>query len=325
MTTVLCGDWRRGRARRSAIILIVSVALVGCAQNGGISGMGQNEAAGTGIGAAAGGLAGVLLASTPGGKFIAGLAGAAIGGFIGNRVGAALDEQDQKAIQDKAKQALLNQPDNAKTTWTSNHSGATATIVPENTRVEQRQVKVVRDANVAPAENLDFIGASYWVKSATHVRLAPSTNSDIASTLSGGSAIWVVGKVHGQPWLLVSKRGTSIGYVTASNVVPKKESSAVASTSKDAKPAASGAGSSPSAAGESSSEPATFDLDTSAPVRTTFDLDSLEKTPGSATKVDTVTANVTCRDIKTTVTAKGNTETSNQTVCKSPDGSWDLE
>ena len=257
---------------------------------------------------------------------IAGLAGATIGGFIGNRIGASLDQQDQKTLQEKARQALLNQPDNVQTHWASDHSGATATVVPENTRIEERQVKIVRGANVASAGKIDFIGAGYQVKSSTIVRLEPSSKSAVATTLPRGSTIWAVGKVHDEPWIMVSKQGQSIGYVPDSNIIPASQWTAVASTSKNAKAAVTEASYRSTAASSlQSSEPATFNLDSSAPIRTPMDLDSLATAPHSTAKVDTVMASVTCRDLKTMATAQGVTETSKKTVCKSPDGSWDIE
>jgi surface antigen len=37
-----------------------------------------------------------------------------------------------------------------------------------------------------------------------------------------------------------------------------------------------------------------------------------------------VTAAVPCRDVKTTLTTQGKSETISQSACKSPDGTWEL-
>jgi surface antigen len=265
--------------------------------------MGQKETIGTGVGAVLGGVAGSFIGKGAG-KVVATVAGVAVGGYLGNRIGAMLDEEDQKALQAQAQQALLTQPDNGPVTWTSNHTDATAVVVPENSRVETREVKIVRDANVAPAPQLDLIGAKYVVKTRVAVRLNPSEDADTATTLAAGATIWAVGKVRGQSWIMVAKGGKSIGYAPASTLgpAPRPVQTAVA------KPAAA-------------PPPAPLDLDAAAPVRTPTDLDAL----GPNEKADTLVASVACRDVKTTATTRGQTETATQTACKSPDGSWNLE
>lgn len=260
---------------------------------------------GTGVGVVLGGLAGSFVGKGNG-RIVGVLAGAALGGLIGNQIGKMLDEEDQKALQEQAKQALVNQPDNSSITWNSSHSGATALVTPENTRVESRKIQVVRDANVTPPAQLDLIGTRYQAKSTSNVRLAPSTDADVATTLPAGSTIWAVGKVHDQPWIMVAKGGKSIGYVSAQNLGP---------VPKPASPK-------PAANTTASSQPqsAPYDLDATAPVRTPADLDALAPTE----KADTIVASVSCRDLKTTATANGQSSTSTQTACKSPDGSWEL-
>lgn len=307
---------------RFAAALLVSVSLVGCAttQNGGgVGGMGQKETVGTGAGALLGGIAGSFLGKGQG-RIVGALAGAAIGGLIGNRIGAMMDEEDQMALQEQAKQALLTQPDNSQVSWASTRSDATATVVPENTRVETREVRVVREANVAPAPQLDLIGAKYVAKGAATVRLSPSNDAEVATTLANGSTVWAVGKVRNQPWIMVAKKGKSIGYVSAASLAPAPAPAVQAAVAKPTQPAPKATQASvpaPPTAAQTAAAP--FDLD-AAPVRTPADLDALAPTE----KADVVVASVTCRDIRTTASAKGETAASTQTACKSPDGSWEL-
>jgi len=298
--------------RGAVSVLLICGLLTGCATDGNSGGMGQKESVGTGAGALIGGLAGAFLGRSAGGKVAAALVGAAVGGFIGNRIGAMLDDEDQKALQAQAKQALLTQPDNNQVTWASDRSGATATVVPENTRVETRQVRVVRDANVAPPPQLDLIGGKYVTKGAANVRLSPAADAPVATTLPSGTTIWAVGKVHDRPWIMVAKGGKSIGYVNAISLTPAPKPAVSATAPVKPAPATSTAQAQPAAA--------PFDLDAAAPVRTPADLDALAPTE----KADVVVASVTCRDIKTTATAKGETAVSTQTACKSPDGAWEL-
>jgi surface antigen len=318
MSAVLVSS-RRGKSFRIAVsAALVFSMLTGCATNGG---MGQKEQIGTGAGALLGGIAGAFIGSG-GGKVVAVLAGAALGGLLGNRLGAMLDAEDQKELQTQAQHALLTQPDNATTNWSSQHSDATATVVPQNTRVEQRKIKIVRDVQVASPGQLDSIGAQYVAKNKTSIHAAPTASGDVTGSVNKGSAIWVVGKVHDQPWLMVARGGKSIGYVAAGGLAPAPAKStqavAAASNKSSVSPISSTANArSPSATPTAS--PA-FDLVAQAPVRTPADLDALAPNE----KSDEVVASVMCRDIKTTATVKGQTETSTQTACKSPDGSWDL-
>lgn len=312
-----------GRHRSCCVlgVFVGSLVLVGCAQNGGIGGMGQKESVGTGLGVAAGAVAGAFFGKGSG-KAVAMLTGAAVGGLIGNRLGSMLDEQDKKALLAREQQALLSQADDAPINWSSTRSGATATITPGNSRTETRPMKIVRDANVAPAPQLDLIGTKYIAKSTTNVRLAPSSDADISTTIKGGGAIWAVGKVHDQPWIMVARNGKSIGYVTAANVAPTPRAQTVSIAPVPATTPIQTASANPTQAPIPAAPVApAFDLDATAPVRSPTDLDAL----GSTEKVDVVTASVSCRDIKTTVMTNGQTMSGAQTACRSPDGAWQLD
>lgn len=275
------------RASRPACVALVLLGLAGCSQTGG---MGQKEQIGTGIGAVLGGVAGSLFGEGSG-KTVAVVVGSGMGGVIGNRIGAMLDDRDEQALQARAQRALLSQRDNAATRWSSDHSGASATIVPTNSRVETRPIRIVRDSTVAPAPRLDVISAGYVAKTAADVHVAPSEEAAVATSLRSGSPVWAVGKVPDRPWIMVARNGKSIGYVDADRVGPARA----------AKP---------------------YDLDSDTAVRTPADLDAL----GPTEKADTVTASVACRDIKTTARGSdGQTSSNLQTACKSPDGTWQLD
>lgn len=299
---------------KTIAVFLVTATLAGCADSGGFAGMGNKETSGTAIGAVIGGVGGAFLGRGAG-KAVAIIAGAAIGGLIGNRVGAMLDTQDQQALAEQSRLALVTQPDGRQIDWTSDHSGATAAIVPTNTRVEQRQVKVVRDADVIPSADLDMIGAAYVVKTGSAVvRLAPSAHAAAATTLRAGQSVWAVGKVHGQNWIMVAQHGKSIGYMAESSVRSADMYHVAANSKPNHNTAAQSLPSAPAAA---------FDLDTVATVRTPADLDAM--TSDKTAKVDTVVANVTCRDLRTSAVSQGKTENSTQTACRAPDGSWDIE
>ena len=278
--------------------LAVALALGGCADNG----MGTKETIGTGAGALLGGLAGSFIGSGSG-RIVAIAAGVAVGGLIGNRIGAALDQNDQQALAAHSQQAIQSSADNTPVSWKSDHTDATATITPENSRIETRPISVIRDSNVAPAPELDPIGRTYEAKTMTNIRLAPTADSGISGTLAPGNKITAVGKVRGEPWIMVARSGRAIGYVSAANLEPVPPRARA-----------------PAAAAAPASAQPTFDLDSDAPVRSAADLDALP----AGTTVDKVTASVLCRDIKTTVTSNGQSASSTQAACKSPDGTWEL-
>jgi surface antigen len=310
--------YRRSVAVRVGGALALSLVLAGCADTNG----GNKEAIGTGAGVVLGGLAGALLGGKGGGRIAGAAVGAAVGGLIGNRVGAALDDNDRKAIAAQSQHALLSGADNTPLPWTSDHSDASATITPVNTRVETRSIAVVRDAKVASAPELDLIGRKYQAKTTTNIRLAPTVDSDIAGKLSAGDKITAVGKVRGEPWIMVARGGRTIGYVSAEHLepVPQAPKALAATAGVPASAPTSTTAPTPSGGSNQAAAPSAFDLDADAPVRAAADLDAL----GPDTKVDRINAAVPCRDIKTTVTSKGQSETSTQTACKSPDGTWEL-
>lgn len=285
-------------------ISMVAAILAGCANGGG-----DNAAIGTGLGAAVGGIAGSFV-GRGNTRILGAVVGAAAGGLIGNRIGASLDEREKAALAAQSRQALSAPTDNAPVNWKSDHSDSAATLTANNTREEARTVSVVRDATVAPATDLDPIGATYRARSATTIRLAPNATSSVVGPLASGEKFEAVGKVRGAPWVMVARSGKAVGYAPAGDVEPLPRPAPVAT-------AAAAAPASPPAAARPAKS---FDLDSEAPVRTGADLDALP--PGTA--VDKVTANVPCRDLKMTVSSKGESETSNQTACKSPDGSWEL-
>lgn len=304
---------------KRTILIGASIAMLsGCVTDGTVSKKDLGTGAGAIVGAAAGSLFG-----QGGGRIVASLAGAAIGGFIGNQIGSALDEQDRLALQAQAKQALLTQPDGSSTPWTSAKSDAWATIVPRNTRFETRKVKLVRDAGVAPAPKLDLIGARYVATGNANVRQAPTTDSAVATSLPAGSTVWAIGKMSGQPWIMVARDGKSIGYVHASLLSAHgKPSGQPPAPSAPGATQVAAAPSTEAAAGASNeAKPAAFDLDAEAPVRTVVDLDNLP----ADQEADVIVASVMCRDIETTASVGGETVTDTQIACKAPDGTWELD
>ena len=139
------------RKKFVASLLAVAIAsTTACAQLG-IS----KEQAGTVIG----GLAGVAIGSTGSGngKIAAALIAGGIGAYVGNRIGNMLDEKDQQALALRTQEVLSQQQATASAqpvTWKSDHSGASAQIVPgkEYTKTKQVEVKRAQDPGRAVDE-----------------------------------------------------------------------------------------------------------------------------------------------------------------------------
>ncbi len=287
--------------------------LAGCADPNAPPGSGQKEALGTGIGTVAGFGLGSLIGHGNG-RIVAGIIGAGLGGLLGNRIGAALDAQDQDALVAQQRQALLSQPDQQPVAWSSDHSSATATITPTNTHVERKTVKIIREADVAEPADLEAIGARYSATASTRIHAAPDQKSASNGTLARGDHIWAVGRLRSAPWLLVARNGKSVGYVSSAKLAPLVQSAEYASAAAPAAPI--------TARGTAAPTGTAYDLDAAdAVVRQPADLDG----PQNGDKVDLVSADVTCRDLRTDASVGGKADSTTKTACRSPDGAWQLD
>lgn len=301
------------RLRRVLLVAALAMPLADCADPNAPPGSGQKEALGTGFGAIVGGGVGSLI-GRGNGRIVASLVGAGLGALIGNRIGAALDAQDREALVAQQRQALLSQPDQQPVAWTSDHSNASATITPTNTHMERKTVKIIRQADVAEPTDLEAIGARYQTRASTRIHVSPDQTSAANGTLAKGDHVWVVGRLRAAPWLLVARNGKSVGYVSVAKLTPLVHSAEYAAASAPAAPVA--------ARGATAPTGAAYDLDTAdAVVRQPADLDA----PQNGDKVDLVSADVTCRDLKTQASAGGSADTTTKTACRAPDGAWQLD
>jgi hypothetical protein len=85
----------------AALGLAACLILSACNSSGGVGNMSSGETAGTGLGAAGGGLIGYAISGSPAGVII----GMAAGGLIGNRLSNALDGNSQEAAGQAAARA----------------------------------------------------------------------------------------------------------------------------------------------------------------------------------------------------------------------------
>ncbi len=103
--------------------MLSAVMMAGCAQD-----TGPNQAGGTLVGAAAGGLIGSQFGSGSGKLAATGL-GVLIGGLLGNQVGKSMDENDKRRAM-QAQQAAYAVPVGQQIVWNNPENGHSGTITP---------------------------------------------------------------------------------------------------------------------------------------------------------------------------------------------------
>lgn len=291
------------------LVLGASIAsAAGCAN------MSQNEWLNQeNIGAVAGAAAGILIGSQVGsgsGRTAAMLVGALAGGMLGKTIGAKLDDRDRQALAAQTQQVLESGKDGQVTNWTSAHSGATAQITPVSTKTESRQVAVKRTAQVQAVPNMKLLNSPYRAVKSANVRNAPDQSAEKVGGLAAGSTFTAIGRTDNN-WIMVGRRGVSVGYVYAPLVELASERQAPSSTdtatNKTANPVAQVV------------EATDLDaLDVVAAKEQGFDLDSMNVVE------ETVAAQTTCRTVNYNVTTKGSSEQQAIQACQAADGAWEL-
>lgn len=282
--------------RKKFVVSILALAIAassGCAQ------LGINkQQAGTAIGVLAGAVAGSFIGKGNG-QIVAVLLTSAIGGYIGNKIGAMLDDKDKQALALRTQEAL-SLPASASAqpvTWTSAHSGATAQIVQGKEYTETKTVEVKRAPKIAAVPSMKLINEPYLTNSSSNVRSAPSKSADKVGGLQSGTEFTAVGSTG--DWILVGRKGVTVGYIHKDLVTPKADAVA-----KNVKPAHN-----------------LDEMNVAADKETkAFDLDSIPTLP-----TQQVAAETSCRPVTVSLkAADGNSEQENNTFCKQANGTWEL-
>lgn len=277
----------------SVLALAIAASTSGCAE------LGINkQQAGTAVGVVAGAVIGQFIGKGNG-RIVATLVGGALGGYIGNKIGAKLDEQDQQALAQRTQDALNASPSGSSlpVSWTSAHSGASAEIVQGKEFTQTKTVEVKRAPKIVAVPSMKLINEQYVTKSSSNVRAAPEKGADKVGGLKPGTEFTAVGSTG--DWILVGRKGVTVGYVHKDLVEPK--SVAVAKRVK-------------SAANLDEMNVA-VDKETRA-----FDLDSIPTLP-----TQQVAAETSCRPVTVSLkAADGNTVQEKNTFCKQANGTWEL-
>ena len=277
----------------SVLALAIAASTSGCAE------LGINkQQAGTAVGVVAGAVIGQFIGKGNG-RIVATLVGGALGGYIGNKIGAKLDEQDQQALAQRTQDALNASPSGSSlpVSWTSAHSGASAEIVQGKEFTQTKTVEVKRAPKIVAVPSMKLINEQYVTKSSSNVRAAPEKGADKVGGLKPGTEFTAVGSTG--DWILVGRKGVTVGYVHKDLVEPK--SVAVAKRVKSA---------------------ANLDeMNVAADKETrAFDLDSIPTLP-----TQQVAAETSCRPVTVSLkAADGNTVQEKNTFCKQANGTWEL-
>jgi len=288
----------------SAITLVLTVTLIsGCETM-------QSQGDGSGFskqntGAIIGAIAGGLLGSRVGdgkGRILAGILGAAGGAWLGAKIGAHLDEKDRAALEVESANALNSANDGQHVNWSNPESGASATLTPQNTRSETRNVAFMRDRRVEVAPSINLIGKTYVATKSSNVRSGPSTQHSRVGSLRSGEEFTAVGRVTNAPWIMVAKNEVTVGYVYAPLVTAstaREQTSLRAAVNLD-------------------------DIQDEQPIRVEgIDLDGVDLDVEAVP--DSITANTDCRTMDYSVkSGSGQTETSKFEACKGSDGAWEI-
>lgn len=291
-------------ARKTSLLLLGSAI----ALSSGCANLSQNEWVNKeNIGTLVGVAAGVLVGSQVGngsGRTAAMIAGALAGGYLGKTIGANLNERDRQALALQTQQALQHVQDGQSSQWMSSHSGASATITPVKSETVQRQVAVKRTPKVQPVANMTLINRPYEAIKSANVRNAPTTDADKVAGLPTGTTFTAIGRTDND-WIMVGRRGVTIGYVYAPLVRQVQPKPAVASSA--------------------------------APVDAATDLDSLDVASAAQQGIDLdafdldaapveqqVTAQATCRTVNYDMISNGQSQQQTVKACQAADGAWEL-
>lgn len=251
------------------------------------------------IATAIGAVAGVALGSQIGGgsgRTAAMLIGALAGGALGKAIGSHLDERDRQSLALQT-QKMLEQDSTQPVQWTSEHSGAQATITPIATTTQTKSVSVKRTAQVQSVPNMTLLNQTYYAHKSANVRNAPATSGSRVGSLLPGSSFTAMGRTDND-WIMVGRKGVTVGYVYAPlvsskplNVKTNASTEVLAATDLDAMPDA-------------------------VAKQQGFDLDSVQ--------METVQAQTACKTLEYKVTTKGEMEQQQVKACQASDGAWEL-
>ncbi len=220
--------------------------------------------------------------------------GSTVGYFAGQMIGKYLDEQDQKELAAETVYTL-DKKNSGSTTWKSDRNNSRATIKTGDISYSTQSKKIKHLKTVQTVPDIRLEKREYKTTASLKLRSGPGTQYSTLKVLKPGDIVLSSGRTKNN-WLMLSKQGVTVGYISAAYVTPY-------SPLKQAK--AQG-----------------IALDSlEIPEQTAFegiDLDAVETTSS------TVSVQKGCRDIQISVTTDKGSETENTQACQNDNGVWEL-
>lgn len=295
---------------------LLSVAIAICFTVG-VSGCSLDQMSKQDIGTGIGVLAGAIVGSKLGDGGAAGIAaGAAIGGLLGNRIGAHLDEEDRKALAAQTAQNLETLKTGEAMTWKSDRTGSTATVQVSEAKDEQKQIDIPTASAITVPANVKLVQKTYQATKDSTIYTQTSNSSNIVGTLGKNKTTNVMAKTEDGQWLLVSRKGVLVGFVSASNLKAYTPPAPVAKTAQATTKAVAAAPVTPAVVADLDAMPAkevTKSTKTAA-----FDLDAID------VKKQSTTASVECKTLTYDIKTKDSSTKETGKACKTASGTWDL-
>lgn len=143
-----------------------------------------------------------------------GALGAFAGGYIGNK----LDEKDRLELELATKQAL-NTNGATTTNWKSATTEASAKVEVGKPFVKTEKTEIKTTTTVVSVPNLIRMEGQYVTLKGSNVRAAPSISSARVGFMPVDTEFSVAGRTG--DWLLVSRKGVVVGYVSDALVTTK--------------------------------------------------------------------------------------------------------
>lgn len=251
---------------------------------------------GTLLGGAVGGVLGSQVSKDN--RALGTVLGTAVGAGIGRMIGQKLDEKDKAALKAKIEQAAEATPNNVPVVWQSDHSGASATVVPADVAREVDTTKSIRKESdvVIQSSPLQLATGQREATEDVNIRTGPGTQHEVKGILRRGKVVEAVGMTN-DGWYVVAQDGTAIGYVSGRYLRRPGEGRA------------------------------TIRRQVAAPAETRPQMPktAVEGPVGQAKRSEETNVRIvgTCRPVRVRVRDKdGQVVEETVTTCQSPDGSW---
>lgn len=291
------------------VILASVISLSGCQA---VQVMEENGINTRALGTTVGALTGALIGNQIGdgnGRLLATIGGAALGGWLGNRIADSLSKEEKESLALETGAVLDNTSDGETVEWKGKQSNTVVKITPSQTRQETRKTAVVKLKEVVSPPALSLINETYQANKNSNVRSGPSNDYPVVGGFISGEKFHAVGKVKTKPWIMVAKKGVTIGYIYQPLVSRFEEKSYQASVSK-----------------QKSNIREAIDLDEVADVDVT-DLDNISL-GGEVIELDLITEEIqvegTCRTMSYDLDNSNSNKQESFKVCEGTDGAWEI-